>query len=238
MTLRIAFDLDGVLADMGAALKREERRLFGSPLPDGTAKDGSDESSAARAGETDDQVVAELKKHGLTGRQQRQLWQFVAGIEDFWETLVEIEPGAVSALAQVAASRRWELMFLTKRPATAGATAQLQTQRWLKRHGLPFPSVFVVDRSRGKIADALGLDVVVDDLPENCVDVLSDSKAKAILVWRGTSDAIPASARRLGIGVTASVAECLEILAAMDDDTRRATMMDRVKWVFGLAGWK
>ena len=38
--------------------------------------------------------------------------------------------------------------------------------------------------SRGKVAAALALDVVLDDRPENCLDVLSDSKAKPILIWR------------------------------------------------------
>ena len=240
MALRIAFDLDGVLADMGSALRREEQRLFGtSEQPDEEV-----EVSEQEPAETDEsepaagQVVAEMTKHGLTVREQRFLWRNIANIENFWETLDEIEQGVVRSLAHVAAERRWEVIFLTKRPTTTGFTSQHQSQRWLERHGFPLPSVFVVDRSRGKIADALGLDVVVDDLPANCVDVLSDSKAKAILVWRSRSDAVPARARRLGIGVVSSMAECLDVLKGMDDDLQRPTTMDRLKWALGLAARK
>ncbi len=52
-------------------------------------------------------------------------------------------------------------------------------------HGFHHPSCFVVQRSRGKIADALQLDAVVDDGPENCLDVAVESTAKVILVWHG-----------------------------------------------------
>src|SRR3981081_4966046 len=65
----------------------------------------------------------------LTVRQQRRLWRHIATIENFWETLQEIEPGVVKRLAAVAARSRWEVIFLTKRPATAGRTAQRQAQR-------------------------------------------------------------------------------------------------------------
>jgi len=100
------------------------------------------------------------------------------------------------------------VIFLTKRPASAGATAQVQTQRWLEARGFPLPSVYVVQRSRGRIADALGLDFVVDDA-ENCLDVVLDSKARAILVWREDEKNLPPAARRLGIGVVKSVEDCI-----------------------------
>lgn len=239
MALRIAFDLDGVLADLGSAFRREERSLFGSssesPEPARNGEDKSLEVTGKESGPERDQVAAELTKHGLTTRQQRVLWQTITNIENFWETLDEIESGSVQSLARLAATNRWEVIFLTKRPATAGRTPQVQTQRWLERHGFPLPSVFVVNGSRGKIADALGLDVVVDDLPINCVDVLSDSKARAILVWRGSSESVRATARRLGIAVVYSVEQCLDVLVALDEFLQQQpAMMDRVKWALGI----
>ena len=99
------------------------------------------------------------------------------------------------------ASGRWEIIFLTKRPEGAGATAQLQTQLWLESRGFKLPSVYVVQGSRGRIAAALGLDIVVDDRPENCLDVVVESKARAILIWRDSERQLPAAAQRLGIGV-------------------------------------
>ena len=240
VALRIGFDLDGVLADMGSALRREEQRLFGtSQQPHEkvqvSEQEGpeTDESEVATG-----QVAAEITKHGLTAREQRLLWRSIADIENFWETLDEIEEGSVRSLAHVATERRWEVIFLTKRPGTAGFTSQYQSQRWLERHGFSLPSVFVVTGSRGKIADALDLAVVVDDLPTNCIDVLSDSNAKAILVWRSRSESVPASAKRLGIGVVSTMAECLDVLATMDDKLQRPSTMDRLKWALGLAARK
>jgi len=136
----------------------------------------------------------------------------------------------------VAAERRWEIIFLTKRPQTAGVTAQLQTQRWLEAHGFRLPSVFVVQRSRGRIAAALGLDIVVDDRPENCLDVVVDSKARAILVWRDHESRLPSAASRLGIGVVKTVGECLDILTEAESAAanQQPGVMDRVKRLLGL----
>jgi hypothetical protein len=150
-------------------------------------------------------------------------------IENFWETLAEHEPGIVQRLAAITAERRWEVIFLTKRPSSAGSTAQIQTQRWLQSKGFPCPSVYVVQGSRGRIADALELDVVVDDRPENCLDVIADSTASAILVWREAEHRMPASEGRLGIGIVGSVAECLDLLSHGKVPVRRRRILDRVK---------
>ncbi len=171
----------------------------------------------------------------MTARQQRRLWQHVESIENFWEGLAELEPGVIRRLAALAADRRWEIIFLTKRPETTGVTAQVQTQRWLESKGFTLPSVFVVQRSRGRIAAALGLDFVVDDRPENCLDVVVDSKARAILVWRDEARQPPTAVQRLGIGVVKSVADCLEILAQVDAATREEPgVMSRVMRLLGL----
>jgi hypothetical protein len=171
----------------------------------------------------------------LTRPQRRQLREHVEGIENFWERLLEIEPGVVSRLARTATERRWETIFLTQRPGTAGATAQIQTQRWLEARGFPLPSVYVVQGSRGLIAAALGLDVVIDDRLRNCVDVVADSKARAILVWRTEDERVPASARRLGIGVAQSMDECLGILTQAEaQPSGRPQAVSRVMRLLGL----
>jgi hypothetical protein len=89
--------------------------------------------------------------------------------------------------------------------------------------------------SRGRIASALALDVVVDDRLENCLDVMVDSKSRAILVSRDEHAQLPASARRLGIGVVRSVDECLDVLsdaAAMRGE--RETVLTRLMRTLGL----
>lgn len=169
MGLRIAFDMDGVLADMdGAAMQHSGQRSF---------------------------------------------WKHVGETENFWQSLEEIEPGSVERISQAATDGHWEVIFLTKRPKSAGATAQVQTQRWLEAHGFALPSVFVVQGSRGLIAASLHLDVVVDDRPENCLDIIADSKAKPILVWRAEQQGLPAAIKKLGVTVVSSMDECLGLLA-------------------------
>ena len=103
----------------------------------------------------------------------------------------------------------------------AATPRRLQSYRWLAAQGYETPSIFVVHGSRGKIASALALDVLVDDRPENCLDVAIDSAARAILVWRGEEGKIPGSARQLGIGSVSSVGECLDILESLDRPARR-----------------
>jgi len=111
----------------------------------------------------------------------------------------------------------------------------MQSHRWLAAHGFESPSVFVVHGSRGKIASALALEVLVDDRPENCLDVAIDSSARPILVWRGDEGKVPGSARQLGIGAVASINECLDILELIDrPDAGGAGMIDRLKRLLGL----
>jgi len=155
--------------------------------------------------------------------------------ENWWETLSEIEPGALARLYRLVRDRRWELMFVTSRPETRGDTAQLQSYRWLAAQGYETPSIFVVHGSRGKIAAAMALDVLVDDRPENCLDVAIDSSARAILIWRGDAGNVPGSARQLGIGSVGSMSECLDILESLDrPDTAQLGMVERLKRLLGL----
>jgi hypothetical protein len=208
--IRIGFDLDGVLADLDGAIMDVAARLFGAgsaPLsgddldPERDAGEGASEEPAAAGA-------------GASPTRAREIWREICGTENFWETLKETEAGAVARLAALADERRWEVVFITRRPRTAGATTQRQSQRWLAGLGFAYPSVCVVDGSRGKVAGALGLDLVVDDRSENCLDVVTDSKAKAVLIWRLDQQHVVPNARRLGIDVVGSIGECLDELAA------------------------
>ena len=197
MSLRLGFDLDGVFADLGARLTEYS-------------------SSSLGAGDAD----GPLDTTHLRGA-SAQTWSRVAAIENFWESLDEIEPGSVRQLASLASDRRWEVIFLTSRPDCKGDSVQVQSQRWLEDKGYSLPSVFVTKGSRGRIAAALALDLVVDDNPGNCLDVATESEARAILVWRGATEVAPASARKLGVGAVPTMTECLSVLDQADRAARR-----------------
>jgi hypothetical protein len=171
----------------------------------------------------------------LTAKQQMQLWDHVKHIENFWSTLPELEPGIIARIAKVSRERRWEVIFLTTRPATAGELVQLQSQRWLEAHGFQYPSVFVVQRSRGKIADALHLDAFVDDRPENCLDIAVESKAKVILIWHGDLKDVPAGAKRLGVRPVNRISEAVSLLEQLDDIRKQPGIMRSIKRAFGAA---
>lgn len=234
--MRLAFDLDGTVADMQGALAREAQRLFPGMdprwLPKSAPAEGIGASAAAGAGATDD---AQPSLGHLTSRQQRALWKVVCDQTNWWETLEEIEQGALARLYRLVVERKWELIFVTSRPETRGDTAQAQSYRWLVSKGFETPSIFVAHGSRGKIASALAIDVIVDDRPENCLDIALESKARPILVWRGEDGSVPTSARQLGIGTVGSIRECLEILESLDrSDEEGLGLIDRLRRRLGL----
>src|SRR4051812_23178754 len=199
MPLRVGFDLDGTVADMYSALHREALKLFGEEVLRKAAyksnnpqeavaavtKAGVEQSNKKpeAAPEEDHTTTMAMQELHLTAKQQMQLWDHVKKIDNFWVSLPELEPGIIARIAKTSVERRWEVIFLTTRPATAGELVQMQSQRWLEAHGFQYPSVYVVQRSRGKIADALHLDAFVDDRPENCLDIAVESKAKVLLIW-------------------------------------------------------
>ena len=239
--MRIAFDLDGVLADLhtpfvAAALKifpEIDRAAMGSPdvgasPPSGGAEPAADDADAEAP------AVPPLMRRPVTRRQADEIWRYLSKQEDLWEGLNEIESGAIARLASIADERRWEVIFVTSRPRSAGRTVQRQSQRWLERHGFPLPSVYVVHGSRGRVASGLDLDVVVDDRPDNCLDVVLESRAGAVLIWRGPQDAVPTSARRLGIAVAPTVASCLDTLVEADQSRDEGNLLDKLRRLFGL----
>jgi hypothetical protein len=256
MSLRIACDLDGTLADMDAALQREARRLFGPEVDLHAVADARLESAediegqlAARPRSTglrppgstgSDSASPPLKPSADTARpltraELRRLWAHIGQVDNFWMSLGEIEPGAVSRLATLASRHRWEVIFLTQRPPSAGDTTQTQSHRWLQTHGFDLPSVFVMSGSRGKVADALTLDAVIDDRPENCLDVATDSSATPLLIWRMGPDAIPPGIKRTRVEAVYSMAEALARLEQLTEERARPrTLTERLRGAIGI----
>jgi hypothetical protein len=236
--MRIAVDLDGVIADFHTPFVRTAIGLF--PNLDPTLM-GSADVGASPPGDLDDapvdtngSVLPLSNRLNLTERQSEAVWRQIASVENFWETLDEIEPGTVASLARLADARGWEVLFITSRPKVKGRTVQRQSQAWLEARGFPMPSLYVIAGSRGRIAEALGLDVVVDDRPENCLDVALKSKAGALLVWRADQPTV-AGADRLGIMVVPTVAAALDALVQADRAADgQIGILDRLRRFFGL----
>jgi hypothetical protein len=233
MPLRIAFDLDGTIADMNATLKKEAAALFRPEPVSKTLQTGAKPGQDAAASDNKGEPTPEADDLRLSARQQMQLWDHVKKIENFWMGLDEVEPGIVKRIATTAAERRWEVIFFTTRPSTAGEITQVQSQRWLAKYGFRHPSVFVVQPNRGKIADAMQLDAVVDDRPENCLDIVLESKAKAILVWPRDPSDVPAGAARMGVRVVPSISEALALLERYDDERKQPGVVRSIRKLLG-----
>ena len=162
------------------------------------------------------------------------MWEAICDTKNFWETLKPTDPQAVRRIHEMMLRHPWEVFFITQRPATAGDTVQRQTQRWLVRQGFDLPSVLVIPGSRGAAAGALRLDYHVDDSPTNCIDVKSESGAKAILIVAdGDEDAV-ASARKLKIGSARTISEGLDILEQVSSALSQPTLLGRIA---SLVGW-
>jgi hypothetical protein len=109
------------------------------------------------------------------------------------------------------------VFFVTKRPKSAGDTVLVQTQWWLERHGFYMPAVVTVPGSRGELANALRLDVVVDDQIDNCAEIISASSAKAVLMLRDGGQAdLRALATDRGVGVVPNLQEGLHVMQRLE----------------------
>jgi len=249
--------MDGVLADMDAALARMAEQEFGvtpkapsGGLPSLSLRPGkppgyegrkADEKQDADHGADDpkDQppTSGPALLANLSARQQTRLWQRVRDTRNFWETLDECEAGTVRRIQKLAHELRWDVLFVTQRPSSAGRTQQLQTQHWLRRRGFEYPAVYTTQGSRGRIAASLPLDAHIDDRLDNCVDVASDSKAWPILVWRDAEsfDRIRTGATSLGIAVVRTVGEALDKIEQADraaSQPEQPTLLDRLRGAF------
>lgn len=215
MGLRVAIDLDGTIADLSRAMhdiaKKKFRKLQETEPPDAPSAAGEGVALPERP---------RLSGLGLSAHDLDRLWAHVLKIRDFWTTLPEVEEGIVARIQQLADERRWDVLFITTRPPAAGQTTQVQSQEWLAARGFRRPSVYVVKGSRGRVAEALHLDAVVDDRPENCLDVATESAAKAILVWPKPLDRLGPGVQGHGVVVTGSIGQALDEIVQMDREKR------------------
>ena len=212
--LRIGFDLDGVVADFRTAfldaaahvLGREAINRPSAPLPD------FDAVSAADA---------------------KRVWRVITETPNWWLGLAPYEPAQIARLYQLARRFRWEVSFLTSRIPTAGDSVQFQSQAWLEAYGYYMPAVVTVPGSRGEIANALRLDVIVDDQFLNCLEVVGASQTQGDSAPADqVMTALEQQATERGVGVVHRLEEVIEVLLQLQDflPERRGVVMRLAEW--------
>jgi hypothetical protein len=242
--LRIGFDMDGTLADLASAFAETEASLFGkqtaeheAPAPEERETEQHQEEALPVAATTRDnrRFVERRRSAAGTSHHRDLVWRAIEETPNFWTMLKPLEPGAVKRLYELTIEHNWEVFFITQRPSTAGANVQLQTHTWLVEHGFATPSVIPLSNARGKCAAALQLDYLIDDTPQNCLDVLADSATRAILIVHPDDSLADTSARRLGIGTAHGIHDVLDVLVQATAARNNPSLFEKLR---RLVGWK
>jgi hypothetical protein len=210
MALRVGIDIDGVLADFRTAFRETAR--------DCLRRDVVMDASGTRA--------------TLEHTDIERVWNHIGRSPNWWMNVRAYEPAEIARLYALARSGRWEICFLTKRPASGGDAVQFQTQWWLEQQGFYLPAVITVPGSRGDLANALRLDLAIDDQFVNCAEIIGAGPTKALLMLRDDNPAMRQHAIDRGVGVVSSLAETLPILLQLQELIRsqRGKMIRLSEW--------
>lgn len=198
MSLRVGFDVDGVLADFRTAFRQTAERCLRKPIAE---EDGGTDPAPAP----------------LSADDIRRVWDHIAKTPNWWMDVPAYEPAQIARLYGLMRSAGWEVFFMTKRPPSAGDPVQFQTQWWIERFGYYLPSVLTVPGSRGEVANGLRLDLVIDDQIINCAEVIGAGAAKALLMLREPDQPARTFAINRGVGVVSSLSEAITILERLHD---------------------
>jgi len=214
MPLRLGFDIDGVLADFRTAFREAAGRVVRG------------------AGDNGDPGDTPENEPPLSPDEVRRVWDYIAKAPNWWMDIEAYEPDQIARLYSLTRAAGWEVYFMTKRPPSAGDSVQFQTQWWIERFGFYLPSVLTVPGSRGDIANALRLDLLVDDQLINCVEVVSSASTKAILMQRSPDSAARDHATSRGIGVVATLAAALAVIERLQDTLpqKRGRLLRLTEW--------
>ena len=158
MNLKIAFDIDGVLADFSGRFCEFLRFAHGEHLP-------------ILIGD-EDIIDYDWKFYPLENHHVQQAFEDILHIKDFWLTLSPKNVDEFKLVHESLKDKKIDVYFITSRHTTCGPqTPAQESAAWLRKMGWENPNV-IVSFNKGAVVNALGINYFIDDHGSNCLDVL------------------------------------------------------------------
>lgn len=156
MTPRLMCDVDGVLADFNSHYVAVLNLVSGKDidLPEGEPSRWDYAQPLGFTHEEETLAWEWIKRAG------NQFWQNLPALPHAGDALYDLDRAAGLGLVEV--------YFITTRP---GERVKRQTEEWLADHGFDCPTVIPVAGHKGALCRALGVTDVLDDKPENVLDI-------------------------------------------------------------------
>lgn len=147
--MKIAFDVDGVLADFGGAFNKIINAIYGvDTIPvDYQPKDWN----------WSDVLTKEMQARGF---------ELIKTLDNFWTTLKPFKEG-LDAVKQAVVDNH-DVLFLTARASSGGASTTQQTRAWLRNQcgWLPgMTSIIAVGKAdlKRQVIEGIGIEAMIDD---------------------------------------------------------------------------
>jgi len=165
--MKIALDIDGVLADFVTPfLQLLEQRVGGPAIDPASITDPN------------------FQHHPfLTKALIHDCMVDTSYDPEFWRVLAPLpSPEQWQALNQV--SRDNEVVFITHRWVRDTYDINQVTCDWLKRHGIDNPVVHFTQELKSQLVNEMNVELFVDDRHENCEDVATQTDAVVMMPHR------------------------------------------------------
>ena len=209
MALRLGIDIDGVLADFRNAFRDTARECLRREV-----------------------VSDALSENSLSHIDIDRVWNHIARRPNWWMTLRAYEPDEIAKLYALCALAQVGSLFPDEASSECRRRGAVPDAMVAGAAGVLSAAVITVPGSRGDLANALRLDLAIDDQFVNCAEIIGAGPTKALLMLRDPNPAMQQHAIDRGVGVVSTLAETLPILQQLHEllQSQRGKMIRLSEW--------